>query len=120
MNRFLNAIVAVCLLVLVSCASSVNPAVGSWNISLDTPMGQFPAVMTIAADGTGSFNSDLAPSMPISGITFNGNAVNFSTDVEAQGMQLTLVFNAEINGDTLSGELGTDFGDMAVTGTRLE
>ena len=105
------------LLVLVSCAASTPPAVGIWNVEMSTPLGALPATLTIAEDGTGNFSSDMGQ-QNISGIMFDGDAVNFSTSLDAQGQSITLDFSGTIDGDSLTGEFGSDFGAFGVTGTR--
>ncbi len=118
MKKLLGGALVAMVLVLVGCAAAVNPAVGAWNITMITPLGAMPVVLTLAADGTGSMASDGLGNAPITGITFDGPAVNFSTSIDAQGQQLTLIFTGTVEGDAINGEFGSDFGAFAVTGTR--
>jgi hypothetical protein len=64
----------------------------------------------MSADGLGE--------APISGITFDGDSLAFDADVEAQGQSLTLQFSGSVDGDSLNGEFGSDFGAFGVTGDR--
>ena len=105
------------VLVLAGCAASVPPAVGVWSIEMNTPLGAMPATLTIAEDGTGNMSGDMGQ-QNISGIMFDGNAINFSTAIDAQGQSITLTFAGTVDGDSLSGEFGSDFGAFGVTGTR--
>jgi hypothetical protein len=77
-----------------------------------------PAVLTMNADGSGSMAAEGLGETAINGITFDGNAVSFAADIDAQGQQLTLTFNGTVDGDALTGEFGSDFGAFGVTGTR--
>jgi len=117
MKKLIGGSLMALLLVLASCASSVNPAVGAWDIEMQTPLGAMPAVLTIGEDGTGSMAGDLGEQQ-ISGIMFDGNSVNFATSIDAQGQSVNLTFSGMVDGDSLSGEFGSDFGAFAVTGTR--
>lgn len=117
MKKLLGGSLMAMVLVLASCAASVPPAVGVWDIEMNTPLGAMPAVLTIAEDGTGMMSGDLGE-QSISGIMFDGNAMNFSADLEAQGQSITLTFDGTVEGDSLNGEFGSDFGAFGVTGTR--
>ena len=118
MKNLIGGSLMALMLVLASCASTTNPAVGAWDISMNTPLGAMPAVLTIAADGSGSMSADGLGEAPISGIMVDGNAVTFSAELDAQGQVLTLAFTGTIEGDALTGEFGSDFGAFGVTGTR--
>lgn len=118
MKNILTGSLMALVLVLAGCAATQNPAVGAWDISMNTPVGAMPAVLTIAEDGTGNMAADGMGSAALSGITVDGNAVTFSAAIDAQGQSLTLTFNGTIDGDSLTGEFGSDFGSFGVTGTR--
>jgi hypothetical protein len=118
MKNLIGGSLMALMLVLASCASTPNPAIGAWDINMDTPVGALPAVLTIAGDGTGSMSADQLGDAPITGITVDGNAVSFSTAIDAQGQSLTLTFNGTVEGDAITGEFGSDFGAFGVTGTR--
>jgi len=120
MKKILNGWFAVTLLVLVGCAASTPPAVGVWNVEMNTPLGALPATLTLNADGTGVMGSDQLGEAPIDGVIYDGNSVSFSAEVDAQGQTLVLDFSGTIEGDSVSGEFGSDFGAFAVTGTRAQ
>ncbi len=117
MRKILGGSLIAMVLVLAGCAASVPPAIGVWNIEMNTPLGAMPAVLTISGDGTGVMSGDLGE-QNISGIMFDGNAINFTADLEAQGQSISLTFSGTVDGDSLSGEFGSDFGAFGVTGTR--
>ena len=106
------------LIFLAACAGgAANPIVGTWDTVASTPLGDQAATWTINADGTGEM-SGAAGVQAIDGITFDGNNLAFDLTIEAQGQSLTLDFSGSVDGDSLSGEFGSDFGAFAVTGTR--
>ena len=117
MKKLISGSFVAMVLVLASCAASAPPAVGVWNIEMNTPLGAMPAVLTIAEDGTGTMSGDMGE-QSFSGIMFDGNAISFTTDLEAQGQSISLSFDGTVDGDSLSGEFGSDFGAFGVTGTR--
>ena len=106
------------LAVLAACAASVPPAVGVWGVEMNTPLGALPATLTINEDGSGSMTADGLGEAPISGITFDGNMVAFEAEVDAQGTTLVLEFSGTVEGDSLEGEFGSDFGAFGVSGSR--
>lgn len=116
MKKLLGGSLMAMVLVLASCASTPS-AVGVWDIEMNTPLGAMPATLTINEDGTGRMAGDMGQ-QDISGIMFDGNAINFSTAIDAQGQSITLTFSGTVSGDAMSGEFGSDFGAFGVTGTR--
>lgn len=118
MKKLVSGLLVLSLAVLVGCAASVPPAVGVWDVEMNTPLGALPAVLTINADGTGLMAAQGLGEAPIAGITFDGNTMNFEAEVDAQGQTLVLEFNGTIDGDSVAGAFGSDFGDFGVTGTR--
>ena len=96
MKKILNGWFAVTLLVLVGCAASTPPAVGVWNVEMNTPLGALPATLTLNADGTGMMGSDQLGEAPIDGVMYDGNSVSFSAEVDAQGQTLVLDFSGTI------------------------
>ena len=118
MKKLVSGWLLLSLAVLVGCAASVPPAVGVWNVEMNTPLGPLPATLTINEDGTGSMAADNLGEAPISGITFDGDSVTFETEVDAQGTMLVLEFSGTVDGDSLEGEFGSDFGAFDVSGSR--
>lgn len=115
---FRNLSLVTVLLLFVGCASAPsNPAVGAWNVNINTPVGDQAGVWTLAADGTGVMGSDQGD-QAISGIMYDGNGVSFSVDIDAGGQALSLSFTGTVDGDSLVGEFGSDFGAFDVSGSR--
>ena len=118
-KKIQNGFLAIALAVLVGCAAGgPPPAVGSWAVEMNTPLGALPATLTINEDGTGEMGAQGMGSAPISGITFDGNMVAFTAEVDAQGQSLVLEFSGTVDGDSISGEFDSDFGAFDVSGSR--
>lgn len=120
-----SVLVVVCLAMtaLISgCASlgggSANPFVGTWDVVVDSPMGTSENTLIIASDMTGTIESQDAPTLEISNVASEGNSVSYDVVFDIQGQQLAAKFEGTIDGDSLSGEYITDFGNASVTGTR--
>ncbi|MDO8907650.1 MAG: hypothetical protein Q7W55_04015 [Pseudohongiella sp.] len=111
--------VALFLSACASTASAPHPLVGAWEITIETPIGAMNANLLVNQDMSGQLSSQDLGSAPLTGITVNGDAVNFSTVVDAQGQSLTLVFAGTVVGDLMSGSFNTDFGAIPVSGRRM-
>lgn len=117
-KKLTSGLLALGLIALVGCAASVPPAVGVWDVELNTPLGAMPATLTVNEDGTGNMAADGLGETPIDGITFDGNSFAFEAAVDAQGQSLVLEFNGTVDGDSVAGEFGSDFGAFGVSGSR--
>ena len=107
-------------ILLTACAgtSAPHPLVGGWAITIDTPVGSMAGNLNINPDMTGEMSSTELCSAALTGITVDGETVQFSTTIDAQGQSLTLAFNGTVTGDQLAGQFNTDFGPIAVSGVR--
>jgi hypothetical protein len=119
MKKLVSGLLVLSLAILVGCAAGVPPGVGVWGVEMNTPLGATPATLTLNADGTGSMSIEgLGDNAPISGITYDGNSIAFEAEIDAQGQTLVLDFSGVVDGDSLEGEFGSDFGAFEVSGTR--
>ena len=118
MKNVVHGLIACSLTFILGCATSQPPASGDWNVQWNTPLGTLTSVLTLNPDGSGHMATQGMGDGPLSGITYDGNTVNFAVTVDAQGQSLPLDFNGTVNGDSIEGSFGSDFGDFALTGTR--
>jgi len=97
-------------------------ATGTWNVTMNTPMGSQPATLELAEDGgtlTGSMSSAaMGAPMELSDGTVDGDTLAWKAAM-TQPMPMTLEFSATVDGDSISGnvKLGS-FGDASFEGTR--
>lgn len=109
---------------LAGCASlgggASIPAVGTWAITVDSPVGLAEMTLTINADMSGavSMTEPAEASFAISDAAVDGQSLSFSMEFEFQGQSIPATFQGTIDGDAITGEFMTDFGNAAVTGTR--
>lgn len=93
---------------------------GTWNITMQTPLGVREAKLTLSTSGamlTGTLAADAGTTEIADGMV-DGNKASWKADI-TDPMALTLEFSATIEGDMLSGtvRLGM-FGKAPLSGTR--
>ena len=107
-----------------------SPVLGSWDTAVESQMGKFEATMTVAEADDGytveivDKPGENAPPGPppeseISDVVVDGNNITFKRKIMmGPGQEFLLNYSATVEGDTLSGEAGSDFGAMKLSGTR--
>ncbi len=122
-NYLLLALVAALLTVGCSAygAPALPAAVGSWNMSIETPLGTQTPTINVTGDASGLMAAMVSPEGEVAAtdVTFGEDgALGFTVEIDAGGQQLKLVFSGMVDGDSLNGTFATDFGDMTATATR--
>lgn len=115
------------LLVVVGCASggagSAPPppaAVGSWNLVIETPVGNQESVLVVTGDASmldGMLSGEQGE-VPLTEVMFAGEELTFAVSIDAQGQQLDLTFKGTVAGDSINGTFESPFGPITVTGSR--
>ncbi len=119
MNRIAGGTLFLALMIIAGCASGPPPAAGVWGVEIDVPqMGVIPVTLTLNEDGAGNMSAAALGEAPVSDIEYDGSNVTFVVDIDAPGQSFVLEFSGIVEGDMLEGSFGSDFGEMAVTGTR--
>ena len=93
---------------------------GTWNTTINTPMGAQQGTLTLTTDG-GTLTGKMAGAqgeMELQDGTVDGDNLTWKADMTSP-MPMTLEFSATVNGDEISGnvKLGA-FGDATFSGTR--
>ena len=93
---------------------------GTWNCTMDTPMGSSAVTLTLTTEGnslSGKLSSDQGD-MEFTDGTVDGNNLSWTVSIQ-QPMPMEIPTTVTIDGDNLSGEakLGS-FGTAKLTGTR--
>ena len=93
---------------------------GTWNTTMNTPMGAQNGTMTLSTDG-GSLSGKLSGpqgEIDLEDGTVDGDSLTWKASITSP-MAMTLEFSATLNGDEMSGDvkLGA-FGNATFTGTR--
>ncbi|MCZ7656705.1 MAG: hypothetical protein M5U07_02060 [Xanthobacteraceae bacterium] len=93
---------------------------GTWNLTMETPMGERRATLAVKAEGgalTGTQSAD-GDSTEIFEGTASGESVAWKVSI-TNPMPLTLEFNGTVDGDKMSGTMSAGFyGSWPFTGTR--
>ncbi len=93
---------------------------GTWNTTMNTPMGAQNGTMTLSTDGGTLTGKLVSPQgeIELTDGTVDGDALTWKADITSP-MAMTLEFSATVDGDSMSGnvKLGS-FGDATFTGTR--
>src|SRR6185503_17366986 len=93
---------------------------GTWNLAMQTPMGERRSTLTLATAG-GALTGKQEAEGNITDIaegTVNGNELSWKVSI-TNPMPLTLTFNGTVDGNTLNGSADTGmFGSFPFEGTR--
>ena len=93
---------------------------GTWNTTINSPMGAQSGTMTLATDGGTLTGKLVSPQgeIDIEDGTVDGDNLTWKASMTSP-MPMTLEFSATVNGDEISGDvkLGA-FGNATFTGTR--
>jgi hypothetical protein len=124
------ALVAGAALMAVPAWAQSSPVVGKWATAVESDFGKFEAVMTVAPADSG-YTVDIkdapmpgapadAPPMPsvISDVVVDGQTFSFKRKLTTPQGEMNLTYNGTVDGDTLTAEVGSDFGPLKLTGTR--
>jgi hypothetical protein len=101
-------------------ATGKGAAVGTWKVTSVSQLGSLERTLVVNADGTGTYSTADA-SYPLSNVAMDGNHLRFDVTVSAQGQELPLHFEGDVDGDAISGKFSSDAagGEVAtVTGKR--
>ena len=93
---------------------------GTWNLTMTTPIGERKATLEARAVGGKLEGRQAAEdgSADIFDGTVSGNTIGWKVKIN-QPMPMTLEFSATIDGNSMSGTMGTGmFGSFPFTGTR--
>ena len=93
---------------------------GTWNTTMNTPMGAQNATLTLASDGNALTGKMSGPQgeMELEDGAIDGETLTWKASITTP-MAMTLEFTATVSGDEISGsvKLGA-FGDATFSGTR--
>jgi autotransporter translocation and assembly factor TamB len=93
---------------------------GTWNLTLNSPLGDQSATLQIQETG-GAYQGTLkgkAEPTAVEELKVDGSNVGFSADWRVRVGRLKLAFSGTVSGDGLSGTYSTPFGAFNFSGTR--
>ena len=125
-TRFAAA--ALAATVLVGSPAYAADVSGKWDLVADAQGMQFKSTMTVT-ENAGAYAIDIVDAPmeggfgpmtgTISDIAVNGNELSFKRNITGD-FAFTISYKLTVDGDTLKGEAGSDFGPSTVTGTRAK
>jgi hypothetical protein len=94
---------------------------GTWNLTVNTPMGEQKSTLVVTSSGntlTGSQSAGHGEGRPIEDGEVNGNEISWKASI-TKPMAMTLQFSGTVEGDTINGsvKLGM-FGSAKFSGAR--
>jgi hypothetical protein len=126
----LAALAAAASLVSTAALAADSPVVGTWATAVDVQGQKIEAELTVAQQGDAytvaikdgpmpGAPAD-APPMPstISDVVVDGPKLTFKRKLTTPQGEMNLTYTANVDGDALTGEVNSDFGPIAMTGTR--
>jgi hypothetical protein len=108
-----------------------SPVVGTWATEAKSDFGTFKSTWTVAQNG-GTYTVDVKdapqeggpggdgppPKSTISNVAVNGNTLTFDRELVMGDMTIKLAYKVTADGNALTGQTHSDFGDIPITGTR--
>ena len=93
---------------------------GTWKLSMQTPLGDRKATLTLASAGgalTGKLTGEEGNTTDIYDGKLEGNAASWKADIKSP-MPLTLSFTSTVDGDKISGNVSAAVGSWPFSGTK--
>jgi hypothetical protein len=95
---------------------------GTWNLEVNAQGQTFPIELTVEQgdDGLSVLTATERGESEASDVTFENGTLAFVVSRDAGGQTMDFEYVLKIDGDSIEGTIGSDFGDMPVTGTRAD
>jgi hypothetical protein len=94
--------------------------VGTWNLMVDSPLGNNPRELVIKADMTGSYGGGDFPAFPIEKIKVDGDTATMDVTLEGQGQEMECTIALKFAGDKVTGSLDYGDGEATIVGERAK
>lgn len=99
------------VLVPASGATEAAKVAGEWDLTIETPNGNFTPTAIFKQDGetlSGTYKGRMGET-PLKG-TINGNDIKFSVTISPQGNEMVIEYSGTVDGDSMKGKV--KFGEM--------
>lgn len=108
------------IILLVSATNSWADPIGTWEITMEGPMGPMVNHLTIREEGGLHFASMATPQgeAEIGEIQVDGDHVEFSFSRAMGPRTMTMSYVCDVDGDTMIGKAISPRGELPFTGTR--
>jgi opacity protein-like surface antigen len=116
----LLAVSAAAVLLTTSAIAADANVTGEWDLTVESPAGTGTPHFSLKQDGgnvSGTYKGALGEA-PVTG-TVKGNAVTIKFRVDAQGMEMDVIYTGTVDGASMSGTVTLgDFGEGKFTGKK--
>lgn len=120
LRRMLLAVSATAVLLTTSAIAADANVAGEWDMTVESPAGTGTPHFSLKQDGgsvSGTYKGALGEA-PVTG-TVKGNAITIKFSVEAQGMEMDVIYTGTVEGASMSGTVTLgDFGEGKFTGKK--
>lgn len=99
------------------CGQVFAATTGAYTITAQTPMGEMQSTLTLNEDGTGSIQNQFGTT-EFSGASINGNDFEFEMTIQTPNGDMKMNYKGTVDGDDVSGNTTSQFGESKFTGTR--
>lgn len=93
-------------------------AAGTWQISMNTPMGVQGGTITINEDGSGMVTDAMGQPCVLQELKIDGNKFTAKAEVNSPMGKMPTTLDAAVAGDTISGTMQTPMGPLQFSGNR--
>ena len=96
-------------------------AIGTWKLTMNTPIGKQTPTLVISEQG-GAYKGTMegpAGKVDLEDVTVEGDSFAFKADVATPMGKFNLAFKGTVDGDSISGSFDTPLGPNPFTGERL-
>jgi hypothetical protein len=120
LRRMLLAVSAAAVFLTTSAIAADANVTGEWDLTVESPAGTGTPHFSLKQDGasiSGTYKGALGEA-PVTG-SVKGNAVVIQFRVEAQGMEMDVIYKGTVDGAAMSGTVTLgDFGEGKFTGKK--
>jgi hypothetical protein len=126
------ALAAAAIVVSTPAFAADSPVAGTWATEAKSDFGTFKSTWTVAESG-GTYTVDVKdapqeggpgggdgapPKSTISNVAVDGSTLTFDRELVMGDMTIKLSYKVTADGNNLTGQTHSDFGDIPITGTR--
>jgi hypothetical protein len=113
-------------------AQAASPVLGTWNTQAVTDFGTFASTMTVAAAADGYTITLVDAPMPgapadappmqstVSDVVVDGTSFSFKRSMTTPQGAMDLTYSGSVDGNSLTAQVASSFGNIPVTGTRAD
>jgi len=99
-------------------AGSMSAIVGTWNLMVESQLGNNPRTLVINEDMTGTYGGGDFDDFAISNLEIEGNSIEFKVNLSVQGQELPSTVNLTLDGNKVKGTLDFVQGRAQIVGEK--